>query len=46
MVDYESVHSRNGIQQTRANLDRKSVLSTVFSSQSKGKRVRDTIVEQ
>ena len=39
--DHESVDSRNGIQETGANVDRESVVSTVFSSQSKGKRDRD-----
>ena len=36
--DHESVDSRNGIQETGANWDRESVVSTVFSSQSKRKR--------
>ena len=39
--DHESVDSRNGIQETGANLDRESVVSTIFSSQSEGKRDRD-----
>ena len=39
--DHESVDSRNGIQETGANLDRESVVSAIFSSQSKGKRDRD-----
>ena len=30
MADYESVDSRNGIQETGANLDRESVVSTHF----------------
>ena len=41
MADYESVDSRNGIRETCANLDRKSVISTLFRSESKGKRDRD-----
>ena len=41
MADDESVGSRDGIQETGANLDRKSVVSTLFRSQSKGKRDRD-----
>ena len=41
MVDYESVDSRNGIKETGANLDRESVVSTLFRSQSNGKRDRD-----
>ena len=41
MVDHESVHSRNGSQETGANLDRESVVSTLLWSQSKGKRDRD-----
>ena len=40
--DHESVDSRNGIQETGANL----VVSTIFSSQSKGKRDRDQNVVQ
>ena len=39
--DHESVDSRIGIQETGANLDRESVVPTLFSSQSKGKRDRD-----
>ena len=41
MADYESVDSRSGIRETGANLDRESVVSTFFSSQSEGKRDRD-----
>ena len=38
MADYESVDCRSGIQETRANLDRESVVSTLFKSESKRKR--------
>ena len=38
MADHESVDSRNGIQETGANLDRESGVSTLFGSQSRGKR--------
>ena len=41
MAVYESVDSRDGIQETGANLERESVVSTLFRSQSKGKRDRD-----
>ena len=41
MADYESVDSRNGIQETGAHLDRESVVSTLFRSESKGKRDED-----
>ena len=41
MAEYALVDSRNGIQETGANMDRESVVSTLFSSQSKGKRDRD-----
>ena len=34
MADYESVDSRSGIQETRANLHRESVVSTLFKSGS------------
>ena len=37
----ESVDSHASIQATGADVDRESVVPTVFSSQSKGKRVRD-----
>ena len=37
----ESVDRRASIQATGANLDRESVVSTLFRSQSKGKRDRD-----
>ena len=39
--DYESVDSRKGILETGANVDRESVVPTIFSSQSKGRRDRD-----
>ena len=39
--DHESVDSGAGIQETGANVDRQSVVPTIFSSQSKGKRDRD-----
>ena len=39
--DCESADSRNGMQEPGANLDRESVVSTLVSSQSKGKRDRD-----
>ena len=38
----ESIDSRASIQATGANVDRGSVVPTVFSSQSKGKRDRET----
>ena len=41
MADYASVDSRASIQATGANLDRESVVSTIISSQSKGKGDRD-----
>ena len=41
MADYESVDSRNGMQEIGANLDREPVVKTLFSSQSKWKRDRD-----
>ena len=41
MADYESVDSRNGIREFCANLDRESVVSTLFRSESKGKREGD-----
>ena len=41
MADYESVDSRNGIREICANLDRESVVSTLFRSESKGKREGD-----
>ena len=37
----ESVDSRASIQETGANVDRESVVPTIFSSQSKGRRDRD-----
>ena len=37
----ESVDSRASIQETGANVNRESVVPTIFSSQSKGKRDRD-----
>ena len=40
-ADYESVDNRNGIQETGANVDRESVLSALFRSESKEKRDRD-----
>ena len=39
--DHESVDSRNGIQENVSNLDRESVVSTIFRSQSNEKRDRD-----
>ena len=39
--DHVSVDSLTGIQETGANLDIDSVVSTIFSSKSKGKRDRD-----
>ena len=39
-ADYESVDSRNGIRETGANPNRESVVSTLFRSESKGKRDR------
>ena len=36
--------SRSGLQESGAELDRESVGATIFSSQSKGKRDRDTNV--
>ena len=44
MADYESVDGRNGIRETCANLDSESDVSTLFRSESKGKRDRDHIV--
>ena len=41
MVDNESVDSRYGILETGANLNRESVVSTILSSPSNGKRDRD-----
>ena len=41
MADHESVASRNGIPETGANLDRESVVSSLFRSESRGKRDRD-----
>ena len=38
------VSGRTGLQETRAELDRESVAATIFSSQSKRKRDRDTNV--
>ena len=35
-LDQELVDSRDGIQEIGANLDRESVVSTIFSSRSKG----------
>ena len=46
MADYESVDSRNGIQETRADLDRETVVSTLCRSESNGKRDRDQNVVQ
>ena len=43
--DHESVDGLTGIQETGANLDRESVVSTIFSSQSKGKGKRVRVVE-
>ena len=44
MADH--VSSRPGLQETGAISDRESVATTIFSSQSKGKRDRDTNVVQ
>ena len=41
MADYQSVDSRNGIRETGTNLNRESVVSTLFRSESKAKRDRD-----
>ena len=41
MAEYESVDSRDDILKTGANLERESVVSTLFRSQSKWKRDRD-----
>ena len=38
LADYGSVDSRNSMWETGANLDRKTVDSTLFRSESKGKR--------
>ena len=38
------VSGRTGLQETGAELDREPVAATIFSSQSKGKRDRDTNV--
>ena len=38
------VSGRTGVQETGAVLDRESVATMIFSSQSKGKRDRDTNV--
>ena len=46
MADYESVDSRNGIRETGVNLDRESVVPTLFRPHSKGKRDRDQNVVQ
>ena len=45
MADYQSVDGRNGIRETGANLDRGSVVSTLFRSESKGKgdRVQNVV---
>ena len=43
LADYESVDSRNSIRETGADLDRETVVSTLFRSESKGKRDRDQI---
>ena len=42
MADH--VSGRPGLQETGATSDRESVATTIFSSQSKGKRTRDTNV--
>ena len=41
MRDCESVDNRPSLQETGANLDRESVVSTLFSSQPTGKKHRD-----
>ena len=41
LADYESVDSRNGIRETCANMDRETVVSSLFGSVSKEKRDRD-----
>ena len=41
MADCESVDTRSGIRETDANMDREAVVSTLFRSESKGKRDRD-----
>ena len=41
MAEHESVDRRDDIQETGAILDRESVVSTLFRSQSKGKRDRN-----
>ena len=44
--DYDSVDCRDSIREICADLDRESVLPTIFSAQSKGKRDRDQKVVQ
>ena len=46
LADFESVDSRKSIMETCADLDRESVVSTLFRSESKGKRDRDQNVVQ
>ena len=46
LADYESVDGRNCIQETGADLDRETVVPTLFRSESKGKRDRDQNVVQ
>ena len=46
LPDYDSVDSRNIIRENCADLEKETVLSTLFWSESKGKRDRDQNVEQ
>ena len=46
LADYESVDSRNSIGDTGADLDRETIVSTLFRSESRGKRDRDQNIVQ
>ena len=46
LADYDSVDSQNSIRETGAELDRETVVSTLFRSESRGKRDRDQNVVQ